>query len=51
MPVLVAKVRKYNLLAAYVVPHKGGSHQEVIALLAKDLARWGFHGKVVLKGD
>ena len=51
MPVLVAKVRKLNLLAAHVVPHKGGSHKEVVALLARDLARWGFHGKVIMKCD
>ena len=51
VPVLVAKVRKLNLLFAHVVPNKGGSHREVIAQLVKDLQKCGFHGKVVLKGD
>ena len=36
---------------AHVVPMKGGSHREVVAMLVKDLERCGFHGKVVLKGD
>ena len=51
VPVLVASVRKLNLLFAHVVPHKGGSHKEVIKLIIKDLTRCGYHGKVILKGD
>ena len=51
VPVLVASVRKKGLLFAHVVPHKGGSHKEVIKLIIKDLTRCGFYGKVILKGD
>ena len=51
MPVLVAHVRRLGLVFAHVVPHKGGSHKEVVAGLAKDLVRCGFHGKIILKGD
>ena len=51
VPVLVARVRRLNLVFAHVVPFKGGGHREVIALLARDLQRCGFHGKVILKGD
>ena len=51
VPVLIAMVRKIGLVFAHVVPHKGGSHKEVVAQLAKDLSRCGFNGKVILKGD
>ena len=39
VPILVAKVRKKNLLFVHVVPCKGASHREVVAMLAKDLSR------------
>ena len=51
VPVLVAKVRRLNVMFSHVVPMKGGSHREVVAMLAKDISRCGFHGKVILKGD
>ena len=51
VPVLVATVRRYNLLFAHVVPHKAGSHKEVVAQLVKDFAKCGFYGKLVIKGD
>ena len=51
VPVLVMKVRRLNLIFAHVVPHKGGSHSEVVSLICKDLQRCGFHGKVIIKGD
>ena len=51
VPVLVAHVRKLGLLFAHVVPHKGGSHRQVVAQLVKDLVRCGFNGKVILRGD
>ena len=51
IPVLVAKVRKMNLMFAHVVPFKGGGCREVVSLLIKDLYRCGFHNKLILKGD
>ena len=51
VPVLVVKVRRLNVMFAHVVPHKGGSHKDVVALIVKDLARCGFRGRVVIKGD
>ena len=47
VPVLVAHVRRLGLVFAHVVPHKGGSHREVIAVLMKDLVRCGFNGKII----
>ena len=50
IPVLIAKVRRLNILFAYVVSHKGSS-EVVVAQFLKDINKCGFHGKIVLKGD